>query len=72
LNEKKWTIEKSGELTFSTNLVQAQNVKFTQGFQEITVETVPASNGEKTNNLAVKLKNVILGDLSSIFFKDPG
>jgi hypothetical protein len=32
---------------------------------------VPAANGEKTNNLAVKLKNVVLGDLSSLFFKDP-
>lgn len=71
LNNKKWTIEKAGELTFRTNLVQAQNVKFMQGFQEITVETVPAVNGEKTNNLAVKLKNVVLGDLSSLFFKNP-
>ncbi|MEO7529961.1 MAG: translocation/assembly module TamB domain-containing protein [Sediminibacterium sp.] len=71
LNEKKWTIEKAGELTFRSALVQAQNVKFTQGFQEITVETVPALTGEKTNNLAVKLKNVVLGDLSSLFFKNP-
>jgi hypothetical protein len=71
LNEKKWSIEKAGELTLRTNLVQAQNVKFTQGFQEITVETVPAVAGEKTNNLAVKLKNVVLGDLTSIFFKNP-
>jgi hypothetical protein len=71
LNEKKWTIDKSGELIFSNSLVTAQNVKFTQGFQEISVESVPASNGEQTNNLAVKLKNVILGDLSSLFFKDP-
>ncbi len=71
LNEKKWSIEKMGELTLRTNLVQAQNVKFTQGFQEISVETVPAVNAEQTNNLAVKLKNVVLGDLSSLFFKDP-
>ncbi|MEO8173051.1 MAG: translocation/assembly module TamB domain-containing protein, partial [Sediminibacterium sp.] len=71
LNEKKWAIEKSGELTFRTDLVQAQNVKFTQGFQEISVETAPPVNGEKTNNLAVKLKNVVLGDLASLFFKNP-
>ncbi len=71
LNEKKWTIEKSGELTIRTNLVQAQNMKFTQGFQEISVETVPATDGGKKNNLTVKLKNVVLGDLSSLFFKDP-
>jgi hypothetical protein len=71
LNEKKWNIEKSGELTLRTNLVQAQNVKFTQGFQEISVETVAPLNGQKTNDLAVKLKNVVLGDLTTLFFKDP-
>ncbi len=71
LNEKKWTIEKAGELTIRTNLVQAQNVKFTQGYQEISVETVPATDGGKANNLAVKLKSVVLGDLTSLFFKDP-
>ena len=71
LNEKKWSIEKSGELTLRKNLVQAQNIKFTQGFQEISVETIPAKAGEKTNNLAVKLKTVVLGDITSIFFKDP-
>jgi hypothetical protein len=71
LNEKKWSIEKSGELIFRNKLVEAKNIKFTQGFQEITVETVPAVNGEITNNLAVKLKSVVLGDLSSLLFKNP-
>lgn len=71
LNEKKWTIDKLGELNFRNSLVTAQNVKFTQGFQEISVESVPAANGEQTNNLAVKLKDVVLGDLSSLFFKNP-
>ncbi len=70
LNEKKWGIEKSGEITLRNNLVQAQNVKFAQGFQEIVVESAPG-NGGKTGNLLVKLKNVVLGDLTNIFFKDP-
>ncbi len=71
LNDKKWSIEKSGELTLRTNLVLAENVKFTQGFQEIVVETVLPDDGSNSNNLAVRLKNVVLGDLSSLFFKDP-
>lgn len=71
LNDKKWSIEKSGELTLRTNLVLAENVKFTQGFQEIVVETVLPDDGSNNNNLAVRLKNVVLGDLSSLFFKDP-
>lgn len=71
LNEKKWSIEKSGEITARTNLILAENVKFTQGFQEISVETVHEDDGSSNNNLVVKLKNVALGDLTSLFFKDP-
>lgn len=71
LNEKKWTIEKAGELSLRTNLIDARNMKFTQGFQEISVETVPPADGGKTNNLAVRLKSVVLGDLTSLFFKHP-
>ncbi|MES2005033.1 MAG: hypothetical protein V4450_10960 [Bacteroidota bacterium] len=71
LNDKKWSIEKSGELTIRNSFVLAENVRFTQGFQEISVVTVHADDGSSSNNLAVKLKNVVLGDLTSIFFKDP-
>lgn len=71
LNEKKWTIDKSGELSFKNSQVIAQNVKFTQGFQEISVESVPSATSDNSNNLAVKLKSVVLGDLSSLFFKNP-
>jgi hypothetical protein len=70
LNEKKWNIEKAGELTVRKHFVQAENVKFTQGFQEITVETAEEDGGN-TQNLIVKLKNVIMGDLASLFFKTP-
>ncbi len=70
LNEKKWNLEKSGELIVRTHFVQAQNIKFTQGFQEITVETAEEDGGN-TQNLIVKLKNVIMGDLASLFFKNP-
>ena len=71
LNDKKWNIEKAGEIMLRSNLVQAQNVKFVQGFQEISVETAPGNVSQKTSNLAVKLKNVVLGDITNIFFKDP-
>lgn len=70
LNEKKWNLEKEGEIIARRNFVSAQNVKFSQGFQEITVETEP-EDGDSKNNLIVKLKNVILGDITSLFFKDP-
>lgn len=71
LNDKKWTIEDEGELLFRTNLVQAKKVRFTQGYQEIAITSPPPVNGSKANNLKVSLQNVVLGDLSSIFFKKP-
>jgi hypothetical protein len=71
LNDKRWSIEKSGEITLRTKLVKAENVKFTQGFQEISVESDHPDDGSSSNNLVVRLKNVVLGDLSSIFFKNP-
>ncbi len=70
LNEKKWNIEKSGELVIRNNNIDAKNVLFTQGFQEIQIET-EEEDGGNTNNLNVKLKNVFLGDITHVFFKNP-
>lgn len=70
LNTKKWNLEKEGELILRKKIIKATDVKFTQGFQEIEVET-EEEDGGNTNNLIVKLKNVVLGDLTSLFMKDP-
>ncbi|HVZ25119.1 MAG TPA: translocation/assembly module TamB domain-containing protein, partial [Sediminibacterium sp.] len=71
LNEKKWALEDAGELLLQKNLVQAKNIRFVQGFQEISVENAYPVTGITGNNLVVKLRNVILGDLSAAFFKKP-
>ncbi len=70
LNNKKWDLEKQGEIVIRKNFVSAENVKFSQGFQEIKVET-ELSSESNTNNLIVRLKNVVLGDLTSLVMKDP-
>jgi hypothetical protein len=70
LNSKKWNLEKQGELVIRKNFLLAQNVKFTQGLQEIIAST-EEEDGGNTNNLVVKLRNVILGDITSLFMKDP-
>ncbi len=69
LNEKNWNLEKEGELVIRKHFVSAENVKFTQGFQEIKVETEIENDGGNSNNLIVKLKNVVLGDLTSLISK---
>jgi hypothetical protein len=39
LNDKKWNIEKDGELIIRNNFLSAINIHFIQGFQEISAET---------------------------------
>jgi hypothetical protein len=70
INEKKWNIEKNGELVIRNNFLNASNIKLTQGFQEITAET-EEEDGGNTSNLNIKLKNLFVGDITSLFFKDP-
>ena len=70
LNEKKWNIEKAGNITIRNDIVFAQNIHFTQGFQDISLESTPGYGG-KSGNLILRLKNVVLGDLTNLFFKDP-
>lgn len=69
LNDKRWSIEEKGELIVRKNLLRANNLKFSQGgFQEIAVET-EEEDGGNTSNLIVKLKNIVLGDITSLFMK---
>lgn len=70
LNEKKWNIDKGGELVIRNNFIDAKKIHFTQGFQELLVET-QEEDGGNTNNLVVKLKNVFLGDITAVLFKNP-
>lgn len=70
LNDKKWNIEKDGELIIRNNFLHASDIRFTQGFQEITAET-EEEDGGNTSNLNINMKNVYLGDITSLFFKNP-
>ena len=69
LNDKKWNLDKEGEINLTKNLTEAKKVKFLQGFQEISIETSPVEGGN-TNSLDINLKNVVAGDLTSLFLKD--
>ena len=70
INDKKWNLEKQGEILIKKDSSYAQNVKFTQGFQEITFET-DEEDTKSVNNLLVKLKNVNLGDFTPLITKQP-
>ena len=70
INEKKWNIEKEGELVIRSKFISAKNLKFVQGFQEITVST-ETEEDNNASNLNIDLKNVVLGDIMSFITKDP-
>ena len=70
MNTKKWQLEKEGELVIRKNFASAKSVKFSQGFQEITVETEEES-GSNASNLKVNLKQVNMGDFLPLVMKRP-
>jgi len=71
INEEKWTLEKEGELVLRRHYLAAKDVKFTQGFQEITVATRPVDDGSNVDELVINLKKIHLGDFIYFVTKDP-
>jgi hypothetical protein len=71
VNDKKWQLEKDGELTIRKSYIDASEVKFVQGNQEIIFATEMEEDG--TDNVAVvaKLKKVNINDFTPLFLKNP-
>ncbi|RXK82813.1 translocation/assembly module TamB domain-containing protein [Filimonas effusa] len=70
VNNKSWTLEKEGELVIRRNFASARNVRFTQGFQEMNIETEEVEGGNHSN-LVLRLKNVNIGDFTPLITKTP-
>lgn len=70
LNDKKWNIAKDGQITLRKSFIEATNVRFTQGNQEIVISTEPDDLSEHTN-LIGKLKKVNINDFTQLFIKQP-
>ncbi|PZP48723.1 MAG: hypothetical protein DI598_09530, partial [Pseudopedobacter saltans] len=71
LNDKKWLLEKEGEIVIRKNLASAQNVKFKQGIQELEVETATDKSSNVQNELIVRLKNIDMGDFVPLLVHNP-
>jgi len=63
INDKKWQLEKDGEITFSKSQVGASDVKFVQGNQEIKISTEP-SETLSTHDIVVELNKVNIDDIT--------
>ncbi len=70
LNEKKWNLAKDGELTLRKSYIEANDVKFIQGEQEIVISTELDELTDHTN-LVAKLKKVNINDVTQPFLKQP-
>lgn len=70
INDKHWILEKEGEIILRKQFVSAENVRFTQGIQEIVVETRHDDEFDQSN-LVVRLKNINIGDFTPLVTKDP-
>ncbi|MCC6289172.1 MAG: translocation/assembly module TamB domain-containing protein [Chitinophagaceae bacterium] len=70
LNDKTWKIDDGGELTLSKTYVDAKNVKFSNGDQEVSVVTRHSDVGT-WDDIVVELKKVNIGDFMPFVAKQP-
>lgn len=70
INDKKWELEKDGELTLRKNFIDASEIKFVQGKQEIIIGTELDEINDKTH-LVAQLKNIYLQDFAPFFLRTP-
>jgi len=71
INDKKWQLEKDGELTIRKKFIEASEVKFVQGNQEIVLSTEMAQDGTDNVDVVARLKKVNIDDFAPFFLKDP-
>ena len=70
LNDKKWDLAKDGEITLRKSVIEANDMKFTQGNQEIMISTeLDKQTGNP--NLVAKLRTVNINDFTQLFLKQP-
>lgn len=71
LNNKKWELEKDGELTIRKNYpINASEIKFVNGEQQIVISS---EMEEETNNvnLSARLQSVVIEDILPLFISKP-
>ena len=70
INDRKWQLEKDGEVSFSKSLVSASGVKFVNGNQQINISTQPSETGS-SNDIVINLSKVQVGDIAAFGLKEP-
>ncbi len=70
LNNKTWRIDDGGEITLSRSHIDADNIRFTNGEQELSVVSRPSETG-KWDDIVISLKKVNIGDFLPFIINEP-
>ncbi len=70
INDKKWLLEKDGELIVRNNYLGASEIKFIHENQQIVLSTEPDDVTDKTHIVA-RLKQVDIADFAPFVIKNP-
>jgi hypothetical protein len=70
INDKKWVLERGGELILNNKILNASEVRFVQNDQQIIISTAPSPVGN-ANDVFVEIKKINIGDIVPFFFKSP-
>jgi len=70
LNEKTWRIDKDGELTISKSIVDASEIRLTNGEQQLLISSIPSELGN-SHDIIIELRKVNLGDILPFVLQEP-
>lgn len=68
LNNKKWTLERDGELTLRKHFINANEIRFQHENQQIIIDTELSDETDQTH-LTARFKNVELSNFTPLFIK---
>ncbi|MBS1665681.1 MAG: translocation/assembly module TamB domain-containing protein [Bacteroidetes bacterium] len=68
INSKTWSIDKDGELAFSSNVLSADALRLHNGDQEVRITTHPSGEGN-WNDIHAEIKKVNIGDFTPYIVK---
>ena len=70
LNDKNWQLEKNGKLSLLRSGIEASDIKFMQGDQEIVISSEKDAVTGKSN-LVARMKKVNINDISNLLLPEP-
>ncbi len=70
INDKKWDLEKDGEISVLKSLISAKDVSLVQGNQHLLISTEPSATGNY-NDVLLQLSNVNIDDFIGLAIKEP-